>query len=364
MSPQIPRIFTTVANMTRLFRLRAMATLTCLLLIGPLLHAQETKGDKPQKRDKPSVSKDAPKESAPAAKKKKKKPSHFLRVRKNENGQPLAMETSIVTYKSAGKKNKGVTVYLVGAVHIGEKDYYQRLNRAFTKYEVLLYELVAPEGTRIPKGGRRKKGGGSVIGSIQTSMKDVLGLEFQLEQVDYTKKNFVHADMSPTEFDKSMKDKGESWLQMFFRMMGQSMAMQSSRGSSDLELMMAFLSKDKTRLKRIMASQFEDMETAISGLEGPNGSTILTERNKKCLEVLEKQIAAGKKKIGIFYGAAHLPDMESRLVKDFGLKRTKVKWMPAWNLSGTKKPAKKSKSSKSPKSPKASKAKTSKATAS
>ena len=33
------------------------------------------------------------------------------------------------------------------------------------------------------------------------------------------------------------------------------------------------------------------------------------DRDAKCLEVL-----AGKKKLGIFYGAAHFPDMEKRLL--------------------------------------------------
>ena len=98
-----------------------------------------------------------------------------------------------------------ITVDLIGAVHIGEKEYFQKLNKRFENYEAMLYELVAPEGTVIPKGG----GGGGIptnpIAAMQSGMKAVLGLEFQLEHIDYTKDNFIHACLlytSPSPRDK------------------------------------------------------------------------------------------------------------------------------------------------------------------
>jgi hypothetical protein len=52
------------------------------------------------------------------------------------------------------------------------------------------------------------------------------------------------------------------------------------------------------------------------------------------LAVLRKQIAAGKRHLGVFYGAGHLPDMEKRLEKDFGLKRQSTLWLTAWDMTG------------------------------
>ena len=102
---------------------------------------------------------------------------------------------------------------------------------------------------------------------------------------------------------------------------------------SDSALLMALFSKDRaTALKTIMAEQFESLEGSMSALDGPGGSTIITERNKRCFEVLDKQLAAGKKRIAIFYGAGHLPDMERRLIADYGLKRGSETWLPAWQL--------------------------------
>ena len=53
------------------------------------------------------------------------------------------------------------------------------------------------------------------------------------------------------------------------------------------------------------------------------------------MRVFQKQLAGGKKRIAIFYGAAHMPDFEQRLTKDFGLKRKSTGWHTAWDLRKT-----------------------------
>ena len=266
-------------------------------------------------------------------------PPQFIRVRRDDNGQPLAMETAVVRYVPTAAGADAVVVDLIGAVHVGDKAYYDELNKLFESYDVLLYELVAPEGTKIPKEGR-KGPSAHPIGAMQDGMSAILELQHQLDSIDYTRPNFVHADMSPEDFARSMEKRGESFMQMFFRLMGQGMAQGAAKGggNSDLAMLMALFSKDRAlKLKIMMAEQFNDIDGALAVLDGPEGSTILTERNKKCFEVLSKQLKDGKKKIGVFYGAAHLPDMERRLLADHGLKRDTENWLPAWNLQKTKK---------------------------
>ena len=67
-------------------------------------------------------------------------------------------------------------------------------------------------------------------------------------------------------------------------------------------------------------------------LEGPGGGTILSVRNQKALKVLGSEVKRGRKKLAIFYGAAHMLDMEKRLVHDYGVKYTGQSWLPAWDL--------------------------------
>lgn len=287
-----------------------------------------------------------PTKDAAAEKRVKADEPKFIRVRRSEIGDPVALETAVVHYVPASDKWPGVTVDLIGAVHVGDKAYYDALNKLFTGYDVVLYELVAPEGTRVPKEGR-KGGSEHPVGAIQNGLSAMLQLQHQLDHVDYHAANFVHADMSPEDFSKTMEKRGESFMQMFFRLMGQGMAQQAAAekggagaGGNDLGLLFALFSKDRAlKLKTLMAQQFEDLEGQMALFDGPAGSTIITERNKKAFEVLDKQLAAGKKKIAVFYGAGHLPDMEKRLASDFGLKRDGESWLEAWSLVKKAKPA-------------------------
>jgi hypothetical protein len=240
---------------------------------------------------------------------------------------------------AAGKGRPALSVDLIGAVHIGDKTYYESLNKAFAKYDAMLYELVAPQGTKIPK--NQPSGGRNPLAMLQTGMGSMLDLDYQLSNIDYHQANFVHADMTPEQVSKSMTDKGESIMQMMFKSMGQSLAQQTAgKGPSDAALMMAMMSKDRpTALKRILAQQFEDMEGQMDFLGGPDGSTIITERNKVALKVLAEQIKAGKKQLAIFYGAGHMADMEKRLLEEFGLVRADSEWLVAWDLRPKTKPA-------------------------
>jgi hypothetical protein len=316
-----------------LFVLIALASGWCVSLVPARAQEGKPAADKPA--EKPAAKADEKKDE-----KKEEPKENFIRVDRDDKGVPQSMDTGIASYVSADGKRPGVVIDLIGAVHVGDKAYYDELNKKFEAYEVLLYELVAPPNTRIPKGGKNESA--HPIAALQSGMKSMLGLEHQLECIDYTKANFVHADMSPEEFAKSMKDRGESFTQMFLRAIGAGMAQQATgkQGTSDFEILSALFSKNRSqKLKLAMAGQFEDLDSQVTLFDGPEGSTILTERNRKAFEVLAKQLDEGKKKIGIFYGAAHLPDMDKRLLADFGMKRNgEISWVKAWSL-GESKPA-------------------------
>ena len=214
--------------------------------------------------------------------------------------------------------------------------YYRKLNRQFSQYDALLYELVAPEGTKVALG--RGTSNAHPIGAMQNMAKDFLELDHQLEYVDYTRPNFIHADMSPDEFQQAMKDRNESFLQMYFKLLGTAMAEQSKMAakgdSNDLDLITALFANDRPRrLKIILGKQLSEMESLMVSFGGEEGSTIITERNKKALSVLKTQMASGKKHIGIFYGAGHLSDMDKRLRTDFHLQPASITWLTAWDLA-------------------------------
>jgi len=269
--------------------------------------------------------------------------THFMRIREDRKGRPVSLDTSVTRYETRNSAGEKVKVDLIGAVHIGEKEYYEKLNERFEEYDALLYELVAPEGTVVPKGGRDKDAEGGIINPVaamQKGMQTVTGLQFQLEHIDYTKDNFVHADMSPEEFAESMEENEESIAGYAFRGVGQALAMQASgKRDQSFSMLMAMFSKNKTmRIRRAMAKQIHDMESGMVIFEGKNGSTIIDHRNAKCMEILRREIEAGKTSIGIFYGAGHLADMEQRMFSDFSAKRGGQYWLPAWKLTKREQP--------------------------
>ena len=270
----------------------------------------------------------------------KEEDSRFVRLL-SEGKEPSALQTSITTFQST--KDKRLVVDLIGAIHVGEESYFRQLNEQFTKYDAVLYELVAPKGTKIPKGGTAPS---SPVSYMQNGMTEALGLAFQLDSIDYNAKNFVHADMTPEEFSNSMKKREESLGKMFFRAIGQSLVKSASgSSSSDVILMQALMTKEtedrQFKLKRALAEQFADLDGAMLVFDGPDGSTLVTERNKKALKVLTEEIKSGSLRIGIFYGAGHMKDIAKRLESEFSMTRTDTSWLTAWNLKNSSPPGEK-----------------------
>ncbi len=239
------------------------------------------------------------------------------------------LETSIVTFEGP----KGLKVHLVAAVHIGDGKYYRELSGLFDGYDALLFELVRQEGD-LPKPGET---GGGIVGALQRAMKDLLALEFQLDAIDYTRSNFIHADMDAATFERLSRERGENLFTLMLRVIIEDLKKQSEgKGQAQInafDLLKVLLSRDRARsLKLLLGRQFKDIEEKLSAFEGEKSSVILTERNKVAVEVLKKTVAAGKKNIGIFYGGAHMPDMERRIREDLKLKPISTRWLTAWDI--------------------------------
>jgi len=257
----------------------------------------------------------------------------YVRVHKDEAGVPQSLQTAKVRYVGRrGTKYEGQTVALVGVVHIGQLEYYEKLSKQLAEYDTVLYELVAPDGTRIrPEDLEERR---SVLASVQTGMKDMLNLEYQLEKIDYMAENFRHADMSPDEFVEDLERRGDSVWKMVARMMGAGLASQAGTGG-DAGMLLAMFSNDRAKMmKRAMAKQLVDMELVTAAMNDANGeNTLIQGRNRKAFEVLREELAEGVNNIAVFYGAGHLADMAERLEKNFEMKPIHTEWLDAWDLT-------------------------------
>jgi hypothetical protein len=262
----------------------------------------------------------------------------FMRVTKPEGKKlPVSYDTAIA--KFVDEKND-VQVDLVGAVHVGDNEYYAELNDIFKRYDAVLYELVAEEGTK-PNIQTGKNESQSALSSLQSGMGSALALDFQLAHVDYSAKNTVHADLNPLEFAQRVSDRGDL-IQILYRAM--ILGVKKSGGEAQKEelkmqgrVMGAFFASDPAlSLKRVlvveMMNQLDEGIWVISG----DGSAIITDRNAAALKVLNRELKNGKKKIAIFYGAAHLPELAKSLEKEFNMKYVGTDWVVAWDLTKEK----------------------------
>lgn len=269
---------------------------------------------------------------------KKFKAMNYVRLTKNQRGVPKAMQTAVVRFVPAKGKNK-LVVDLVGVVHMADGNYYQDLNEMFKDYDVVLYELVAPKGVR-PMRGKRSD---NPLAMIQRAMTIFLGLESQTEAIDYSKKNFVHADLSPKEMAAAMKKRGDDMFTIGLSVLAdvlrqQNLAARKMKNNPQAKqapfdpLKMLSDPKGPSKMKRMLAESLAESATG-EGLGRTLTRMLVDDRNAACMKVFQQQVVAGKKRIAIFYGAAHMPDFEKRLVQDYGMRRAKVSWLDAWDLT-------------------------------
>ncbi|MFT5905637.1 MAG: hypothetical protein ACI9E1_001236 [Cryomorphaceae bacterium] len=255
----------------------------------------------------------------------------YIRVTEDENN--VRLQTSVTRYVK-----DGVNVDLIGAVHIADKQYFTDLNTLFTKSEVLLFEMVG--GDKMERGkkieeAKQKDLQFSILGTIYNTMQDKLDLAGQKDHVDYSKENFVHADLSMEEFQKLQNEKEESILSFALKN-AQNQAKDTGKPvkqPSMIKLFKALVTGNAHLLKLNIVHTLGQGDDQIAAFAGK--SVIIGDRNAKCLQVMNDQIASGKKNIGIFYGAAHFPDMEERMFK-MGFKKTNQYWMTAWDIDKEK----------------------------
>ncbi|KAJ7540168.1 hypothetical protein O6H91_10G003700 [Diphasiastrum complanatum] len=278
-------------------------------------------------------------------------------------------------------------VDLVAAVHIADKEYFAALQKELASYNCVLYEMVADKnsGWHKTKNGKlkwrpkRQSGrnhGFNIIALIQRLMARLLQLEFQLECIDYQADNWYHADLDYETFRNLQQERGENFLTF-----ARDLTAISKKTLSRSTINRADL--DPLRLKLLWAARVLPMPLLgsflIEGVCAPSNaplfkspemkalfnldlaaatklflaknltlesndvaaavienSVIIGERNKIAMQEFEKALKDGHKKIAIFYGSGHLPDMDRRLQQQFGFVPTKVQWQTAWSITGRK----------------------------
>jgi hypothetical protein len=250
----------------------------------------------------------------------------FIRV--DEDAAAARLQTAVTRFE-----NNGASVDLIGAVHIADRKYYETLSDRFKTYDSLLFEMIGGERIAAAKEApaapvtEKKEPDLSGLHKLYDMVAKFLNLTGQLENIDYTARNFVHADLTAAEFSELQKERGESLLG--FALKAGKTAPEPANQPDATKLLSAMLSGKSNLVKLEIVHTLGQGDDQIAAFAGE--SVIISDRNQRCLDVMNRELAAGHKHLGVFYGAAHFPDMEKHLL-DQGFKRTKQEWLTAWDI--------------------------------
>lgn len=258
-------------------------------------------------------------------------------IRFEEGPESDVLQTAVTRFI----KN-GTTVDLVGVVHLADAEYFQNLNQLLATYDLVLYEMVggayAPEVSESNETAPLVGDEMAAIRQLQTMAKSFLGLEFQLDGIDYTAKNFIHADVSHEGLDDLMQARNQNLSEIFTRAMtlsqqGNIAGLPSTEAGMNQifgSLLNAVATGNSNELKRLIAPFLSEAESFIAKLEGEDGTVLVTERNKVVMKKLAQvQSRKGPGTYAVFYGAGHMPDLEERLLA-LGYIKEETAWADAW----------------------------------
>ena len=296
----------------------------------------------------------------------------FMRV---TNGASGAVELQVAVRKLVPTNGVGPVIWLSGASHIGETNYYAKLQKHLDEQALVLFEginagrnaaatnSVAPEKNAVaPTPPAKKvavapepatKPGEST--SLQKDLAESLGLVFQLEAINYARTNFRNSDLSVHELRELMdkddgpaapdspkeKRKNEAFETLIKAMEGNSLfgtllkaGFKLVGGNPKLQAMtklalieaLGGIRGDLSRMKSLP----EDMQRLME--------VLIQTRNDAVLKDLRAELKrpAPPASISIFYGAGHMDDLERRVRREFGYRVESDLWLPAFTVDYAK----------------------------
>jgi hypothetical protein len=264
-----------------------------------------------------------------------------------------AAQTLSAEYRPAG--GSGPTVWLVGVAHIGEPDYYRAIQERLDRCTTVLFEGVDGASMKEMRRGGRES-------DLQGKIARSLGLVYQLEAIDYDRAHFLNGDLSTEELREEIRENTspgaapeaveKTFDSLVGALKGQPLGGPAMNGgapdigaAADQLLKMATnsdQSREFTKALLVEAMGQAGELLAVVSQQSPEMKglldLILTRRNEALLRHLRAQLAKAKsgESIAVFYGAAHMDEIEQTLRAELGYTRAAEQWETAFTAEPAK----------------------------
>ena len=178
------------------------------------------------------------------------------------------------------------------------------------------------------------------VSDIQSAVAQALELKFQLEAINYDRPHFANSDVTVEELKEKLKtaNPGNGEADAVLKNLINGNGNEFSGMILNLIKMVGADPKMRALMKSMMIEtlgQADDLMGAKDGPLGALGQVLITDRNNVVMSDLKGLLQSegrSLRSISLFYGAAHMAEMERALVETMGYRPAADEWITAFGV--------------------------------
>jgi hypothetical protein len=274
-------------------------------------------------------------------------PMPYMRV---INADSNTVQLQIAVRRFVPAYSAGPVVWLVGAAHLGEPDYYYSLQRLLDAQTLVLYEGIGPHPApgnepAKPPDSNENTNSDSGLGSLQQTAAKSLGLVFQLDAIDYDRPNFRNSDLSIQDIQALLAKPSQGGPAAGQEFQGLIQMMQGGTFLSRLiNTVFEYIGTDpklRGSARLVLIEVLGGLRGDLSQIQGlpPDMKrllqTLIQSRNQKVLADLKQAIRTlpRKSSVAIFYGTGHMDNLETQLTGGLRYHPAGEQWYTAFSVN-------------------------------
>lgn len=281
-------------------------------------------------------------------------PAPYLRVTRSDSN---LVQLQIAVRKFVPARRSAPIIWLSGASHIGESNYFGGLQKHLDDQTLVLFEGIrdrhqkdSSSASARPTENVVTEANPSDAGpSLQMTLAESLGLIFQLKAIDYQRPHFRNSDLSIQQLQHLMQEKQKGLasgtggnVNKQFETLMEIMDERSLLGALAKIVVNVLGSSPKLQAitKLALIETLGQLKGDVSQLKGlpPEMSelvkVLIQARNQAVVDDLkaELQKKARPRSIAVFYGAGHMEDLEKRLRSELKYRPAEEFWLTAFSV--------------------------------